>query len=241
MSEISQMKIDASLSDKRVLGIDISRYQPAINWNAVKNNGFQFVVAKATDGESSEDSFFKAHARDAKANGLVFGAYCFNRFSADPIKQADFFAKTVGDRTRWLVADIEFDKSKATLARFGDKYTKHMDEYAAIHSLKFLERITELTGVTPWIYFNAYHFTGFKNPERFSKYPGWVSNYLQKRKAAKDLNLQLVHLPPSYKKVVCWQFTDSHVAGKEICNSDGLDANICYLSTDELRKIAEGK
>ena len=35
------------------LGIDISDYQPNVNWTAVVDNGIQFVYIKATEGASS--------------------------------------------------------------------------------------------------------------------------------------------------------------------------------------------
>ncbi len=220
--------------------IDVSRYQETLNTEAALKAGFEAVVAKCVDGDSGVDPMFKSHAAAAKKAGMPFGAYCFNRFSADPIKQAEHFVKNVGKETRWLIADVEFDKSKATLAKFGDKYTKHMDDFAADMSLKFLEHVTKLTGVVPWVYFNAYHLVGFRNPDRFAKYPGWVSNYLQKRKPVSELNLALVHLPPSYKlsQIVAWQYTDQHSAGKAVVNGDGLDANVAYLSLDALRKLA---
>ena len=41
--------------DKRasILGIDVSGYQPNINWNTVKANGVKFVYIKATEGTSA--------------------------------------------------------------------------------------------------------------------------------------------------------------------------------------------
>lgn len=220
--------------------IDISRYQEVLHTDAALKAGFEAVVAKCVDGDSGVDPMFKSHASAAKRAGMPFGAYCFNRFSADPIKQAEHFVKTVGSETRWLIADIEFDKSKATLAKFGDKYTKHMDDFAADHAEKFLRKVFQLTGVKPWIYLNGYHFVGFKNPERFLEYPCWISNYIQKRKDWKDLDLNLVHLPAPYKKqhVVAWQWTDAHKAGQAICKSDGLDANLFYGSVSDLKRLA---
>ena len=43
------------LLEKRasVLGIDVSAFQPSINWNTVKANGVQFVYIKATEGTSA--------------------------------------------------------------------------------------------------------------------------------------------------------------------------------------------
>ncbi len=219
--------------------VDLSRYQPNMNWTKLISAGFQGVVAQATNGTIHEDAMFRKHAANARAHGLPFGAYCFNRFHSDPFKQAEFFVKTVGERTRWLVADIEFDKSSATIAKFGDKYVKGMDNFARDHSIRFLEKVYSLTGVRPWIYLNGYHFVGFDHPEVFLPYSCWISNYIQKRKDVKDLDLNLVHLPKPYKKqnVIAWQWTSTHPAGKAITGDPGLDANLVYATPAQLRTL----
>ena len=38
------------------LGIDVSDFQPSINWNTVKANGVQFVYIKATEGTSTDSN-----------------------------------------------------------------------------------------------------------------------------------------------------------------------------------------
>ncbi len=115
-----------------------------------------------------------------------------------------------------------------------------MDDYAADHSIKFLERIEKLTGIVPWIYLNAYHFVGFKNPERFLKYPCWISNYTQKTKEVNYLDLSKVHLPKPYARanVVAWQWSSTHPAAKLITGDANLDANVFYGSVDQLRAMA---
>lgn len=218
--------------------IDVSRYQPNMHWGKVREAGFEAVVAKAQDGESSPDPMFSTHMRNAYAAGLVRGAYCFNRFSADPVTQANFFAKNLS-YTRWLIADIEWDKSKTTEAKFGKRYGegKTMDDAAADHALKFLERL-EALGFHPWIYSNTYFFLGFKNPERFARFPYWASNYTQKAKAVKDLDVTKVPLPKPFKKPIAWQWTDKHPAAKAVTGDLGLDANVFYGSIDELKRLA---
>jgi GH25 family lysozyme M1 (1,4-beta-N-acetylmuramidase) len=220
--------------------VDLSRYQPNVNYDNLVKAGFQAIVAKATDGQASEDAMFDKHGDNAKRLGLPFGGYCFNRFSADPVKQADFFAKTVEKRTRWIIADIEWDRSKTTEAKFGKRYGegKTMDPYAADHALKFLERL-EALGFKPWIYSNTYFFLGFKNPERFARFPYWASNYTQKTKAVKDLDVSKVPLPKPFKKPIAWQWTDKFHAAKSITGDAGLDANLYFGSIEELRKLAQ--
>lgn len=44
----------AAVIEKRALpqGIDVSGYQPSVNWNTVKANGVSFAYIKATEGTS---------------------------------------------------------------------------------------------------------------------------------------------------------------------------------------------
>jgi lysozyme len=221
--------------------IDVSRYQPKMNWDAVVSAGFLAAVAKATDGQGSVDQMFRAHAAAAKLRGMPVGAYCFNRFSADPVKQADHFAKTVEGVTRWVVADIEWDRSKTTEAKFGKRYGegKTMDDFGADHAMKFLERL-EVLGFKPWVYSNTYFLMNFKNPERFLRFPYWASNYTQKKKAIKDLDVSKVPLPKPYKKCIAWQYTDVFPGAKAITGDGNLDANLGFLSIAELEKLSKG-
>lgn len=225
----------------RVQFIDVSRYQPNMKWDAAVRAGFEAAVAKAADGEAGADAMFRNHAAAAKLRGMPFGAYCFNRFSSDPEDQADFFAKTVGKETRWVIADIEWDKSKTTEAKFGKRYGEgmHMDDRAADHAMKFLEKLEKL-GFEPWIYSNTYYFLGFKNPERFARFPYWASNYSQKTRAVKDLDVSKVPLPKPYKKPIAWQWTSTHPQAKAITGDNGLDANVYFGSLGELKKLASG-
>lgn len=222
--------------------IDVSHYQPSVNWDNVVKAGFQAAVAKAVDGAGPETAMFSKHAANAKAKGLPFGAYCFGRFHTSPTAQADNFAKIAEKHTRWIVLDVEWDRSSATKAKFGDKYGEggKMDEFAAVHALTCLERLEQL-GFHPWIYSNTYYFTGFKAPERFSRFPYWASNYQQKTKAVKDLDVSRVPLPKPYKKCVAWQYSDRHPAAKSITGDANLDANVYFGDIADLRKLAGGQ
>jgi hypothetical protein len=45
-----------SLLNAHSLGIDVSAYQPNVNWNTVKSNGVSFAYIKATEGTSTPHS-----------------------------------------------------------------------------------------------------------------------------------------------------------------------------------------
>lgn len=61
-------------------GIDVSRYQGQIDFNAVKKAGIEFVIIQAGYGNSvtQKDPFFEQNYIRAKAAGLHVGAYWFS-------------------------------------------------------------------------------------------------------------------------------------------------------------------
>ena len=61
-------------------GIDVSRYQGQIDFNAVKRNGIDFVIIQAGYGKSviQKDAYFEQNYQRAKAAGLKIGAYWFS-------------------------------------------------------------------------------------------------------------------------------------------------------------------
>lgn len=62
-------------------GIDVSRHQGSINWQAVKNDGIEFAIIKAGGHEKNEgfytDKCWEANYKNAKAAGLLIGAYYY--------------------------------------------------------------------------------------------------------------------------------------------------------------------
>ncbi|MDR3460539.1 MAG: GH25 family lysozyme [Verrucomicrobiae bacterium] len=64
---------------QRPLGVDVSDYQGgSINWSSVKStDGITFAWAKATEGLTVNDADFAINAVNAKAAGVLIGAYHF--------------------------------------------------------------------------------------------------------------------------------------------------------------------
>ena len=70
---------------QRPLGTDVSHYQGSgINWATVKSAGVTFAWAKATESTSFTDSAFAINEANAKAAGVLIGAYHFARPSSHP-------------------------------------------------------------------------------------------------------------------------------------------------------------
>jgi GH25 family lysozyme M1 (1,4-beta-N-acetylmuramidase) len=82
---------------QRPLGVDVSDHQPTtIDWSSVKNAGYSFAWAKATQGLASKgyppDDTFVENEQNGKAAGVYIGAYHFAQPNIDsPGSEAAFF------------------------------------------------------------------------------------------------------------------------------------------------------
>ncbi|KAJ8693935.1 hypothetical protein PTI98_008876 [Pleurotus ostreatus] len=73
-------------------GIDVSGFQPSVNWNTVKANGVSFAFIKATEGTTFISSSFSSQYVGATNAGFIRGAYHFaHPDSSSGAAQANFF------------------------------------------------------------------------------------------------------------------------------------------------------
>jgi lysozyme len=106
-------------STEPVYGIDISDFQPTIDWATVKKVGkTKYVISKATEGKTVTAKTFKAHWDGTKAAGLVRGAYHFFRTTSTPTDQIGHFFEVVGalgPRDLPPILDVEWQSSTKAL------------------------------------------------------------------------------------------------------------------------------
>jgi lysozyme len=79
-----------------VEGLDISHHQGIIDWAKVDKK-YQFILVKATEGDTFIDTRFHENAQSVKDTHRILGAYHFFHFNYDGAEQADNYIKTVGD------------------------------------------------------------------------------------------------------------------------------------------------
>ena len=82
-------------TDYPIHGIDVSKYQGTIDWNAVASSGVKFVWIKATEGGDHIDERFQANWQGAKQVGIPHGAYHFMYWCRKPIEEATWFEENV--------------------------------------------------------------------------------------------------------------------------------------------------
>ena len=129
-----------------IAGVDVSKHNGKIDFNKVRDDNYQFVFIKASEGKTYKDNAFASNYKAARDAGLKVGAYHFFRKNRTGREQADNLLSVVKGKTLDLplVIDLEDD--------WGNGATTSRD--VAVHRL--LEMITCLTdkGYQVMIYTN---------------------------------------------------------------------------------------
>ena len=158
-----------------VHGIDLSRFQTAVDWPTARANGVNFAFIKATEGGDLVDPMFKDHWRGAGQAGVKRGAYHFFYHCRPAAEQARFFISHVPRSPGALppVLDMEWTPTSPTCrirrdgatiraeARiFLDIVTRHYGQRPILYTtVDFFEDtgLEQLTGVDFWLRSTAEH------------------------------------------------------------------------------------
>jgi lysozyme len=138
----------ASAHTMPIQGIDVSYWQGAINWEAVRAAGVRFAFIKATEGGDHLDPKFLDNWYAAKRAGIARGAYHFVYWCRPANEQALWFILNVPADSDALppVLDVEWNSHSQTCPGKVDRQT-------ALEKIKILLDAMEAhTGKRPIIY-----------------------------------------------------------------------------------------
>ena len=159
-----------SPNDYPVHGIDVSKFQGEIDWNAVADSGVKFAWIKATEGGDRADQRFQANWSGAKAAGVPHGAYHFVYWCRPPLEEISFFEQNapVEDDALPPVLDVEATPTSPTCHR-------HLTEEGAVADMKvMLEEMERHYGKRPIIYTTVDFYEAILSDGAFMDYPIWV-------------------------------------------------------------------
>jgi lysozyme len=147
-------------------GLDVSDYDPNTNWSKVASvKSFAFI--KASEGITYVNPLFTSDWANAKAAGVVRGAYHFFHADDDPTSQANTFIQTLkGLAANDLppVLDWEVTDNQSNAIQISRAQT-------------WLQLVEAATGRVPIIYTSASFFNALGNPQGFERYPLFVAEY----------------------------------------------------------------
>ena len=156
--------------DYPIHGIDVSKFQGDIDWNAVASSGVKFAWIKATEGGDRLDDRFQANWDGAKAAGVPHGAYHFVYWCRAPMEEMAFFEQNAPVEQDALppVLDVEATPTSPTCHR-------HLSRAGATADMKvMLEEMERHYGKRPIIYTTVDFYEAILSDGAFMDYPIWV-------------------------------------------------------------------
>jgi GH25 family lysozyme M1 (1,4-beta-N-acetylmuramidase) len=168
-----------------VAGIDVSAYNGAVDWRAVKADRVSFAYVRASEQADKPDARFLTNDLDAKAQGLFVGAYHRAKPDASSGKaQADFFldhAQFSNDgKTLPPVVDMEWPRAGWTGPHgepLNSCYNLTPSQIVA-WTRAFLSEVATRTGRIEAVYTSASWWNLCTSSDTtFGQNPLWVASY----------------------------------------------------------------
>jgi lysozyme len=190
----SMIGATASRAEAQLNGIDVSSYQGTVNWTSVKNAGYSFGFAKATEGTTYTDADFSKNWANMKSAGLIRGAYHYGHPSISATAQAQYFVNAINAAGGYndtsslqLVLDLEDNDGLSS-----------SEVWTWVQA--FMAEIKSLTG-KPGIIYTGYYFwvDDVGNPDNNLDCPLWIADY----------GVSSPMVPAAWSTWTFWQYSDS--------------------------------
>ncbi len=197
------------------IGLDVSRYQGEIDWQAVAGSGRQFVIIRAVSSNDAGvyvDPFFEQNYAGAKAAGLRVGAYYFTYAQTYAYADREIELLSGALEKKTLEYPVFVDMEAESIAALGRTRTTELAEYA----LESLRRKNFYAGLYTYASFAKNRI----DMSRLSAYPFYIADYTGS-----------VQYSGSYQM---WQYT---ATGRV----PGVNGNVCldYSYRDFLPEIQQ--
>jgi lysozyme len=170
------------------LAFDISHFQPNVDFAAARQAGLRAVFHKATEGLHEIDPCYAAAREQARAAGLLWGAYHFGTGEDALAQAAHFLDIAKPDGATLLVLDLETNPQGASMS--------------IEQARTFVSHVRQVTGKWPGLYSGSYirdHLGNQPDPVLGNCW-FWLAEYGP-----------VAHVPPTWDAWTFWQHTDGHV------------------------------
>ncbi len=201
-----------------VEGIDVSKWQGAIDWDAVAASGVRYAFIRVNHGLDDIDEQFTYNWSEARRVGITRGAYQYFLPGEDAGEQAQLLLDLMGPLEEGDLPPV-LDVEEAD----GDTPEEIRND---IHV--WMEQVEETIGMKPVIYTAKYFWQdGVGMPSDFLAHPLWVANY--------EVDCPLIADP--WSRWNFWQYTSS---GSVSGISGNVDRDVFNGTEDDLSSLTLG-
>ena len=158
------------------LGIDVSKWNGTIDWNAVKNSGISYVIIRcgyrgSSQGKLIEDPKFESNIKGASAAGLKIGIYFFSQ-AVNEIEAVEEASMALEQIKGYTISYPVFIDVEASGGR-GDRIDK--DTRTAV-CRAFCQTIQK-AGYTAGVYSNKTWLESKLDAASINAYKIWLAQY----------------------------------------------------------------
>ena len=201
----------AMMTSSGTLGIDVSKWNGNIDWNAVKNSGVSYVIIRcgyrgSTTGAMIEDPKFKTNIQGALNAGLKVGIYFFSQ-AVNEVEAVEEASMTIGLIKKYKITypvflDVEYSGGRAD----------GIDRNTRTQVIKAFCETIKNSGYTPGVYANKTWLNSYMNAGELNSYKIWLAQY---------------NTAPTYSgKFDMWQYSSK---GKVGGIGGNTDMNLSYM------------
>ena len=193
------------------MGIDVSKWNGTIDWNAVKNSGVSYVIIRvgyrgSSQGALIEDPKFKTNIKGATAAGIKVGVYFFTQ-AVDEVEAVQEASMVLDRISGYKISYPVFLDVEGSGGR-GDA----IDSATRTAVCKAFCNTIKNAGYTPGIYANKTWLSSKMDAGALSAYKIWLAQYAK---------------TPTYTgRYDLWQYRSN---GKVSGISGNVDLNLSYL------------
>lgn len=193
------------------MGIDVSKWNGTIDWDAVKNSGVSYVIIRcgyrgSSQGMLIEDPKFAANIKGATAAGLKVGVYFFTQATdeVEAVEEASFVLDRIKNYKISYPVFLDVESSGGR----GDK----IDKATRTAVCKTFCETIQRNGYTAGVYANKTWLNEKMDAGSLSAYKIWLAQYAA---------------TPTYKgRYDLWQYKST---GKVSGIQGNVDLNLSYL------------
>ena len=165
-------------SGTQPLGVDVSHHNGSVDWSQVRNSGGKtFALIHATSGINNvPDTQFPVNGANAKAAGLLVGAYHFaypQYYTAHQEAQAFLAVAGAYVGTGYLPPTLDIEDSGGA----DNSYPYLLGKTVLSQWIRdWCAEVQQATGVTPMIYATRWYANNYFDAN-LNQYPFWVPTY----------------------------------------------------------------
>lgn len=195
-----------------ILGVDVSKWNGEIDWDALKESNIKFVIIRAGYGTNYVDPKFKINMENAIEHDMIIGVYWFSyAYTYQLAKaEADKCYKTIkpykDEISLPVFWDFEYDS-----VEYANKKGKSITKKLASGMADTFCTTIKSKGLHTGIYCNIDYSQRYFTQEILNKYHLWIAQWYSEC---------------TYKdRYIIWQYSDSYYVKDKIFDSNRLYFN----------------